>query len=52
MPERGTLIADAWVTTAHGDPAAVMGRRDVKVPVPGPDQVRVAVARLVVRILR
>ena len=43
MPEPGMLTADAWVTTAYGDPTAVMERRAVEVPAPGANEVRVPV---------
>jgi NADPH2:quinone reductase len=38
-----TILADAWVTTAHGDPTKVMERREVQVAAPGVNEVRVAV---------
>jgi NADPH2:quinone reductase len=38
-----TITADAWVTTAYGDPTAVMQRREVAVAAPGVNEVRVAV---------
>jgi NADPH2:quinone reductase len=45
MPEseNGGLTADAWVTTAYGDPTSVMERREVAVRAPGANEVRVAV---------
>jgi NADPH2:quinone reductase len=38
-----TCTAEAWVTTAHGDPAKVMERRTVEVADPGANEVRIAV---------
>jgi NADPH2:quinone reductase len=37
------VAARAWVTTAYGDPTAVMEPRDIEVPAPGVNEVRVAV---------
>src|SRR5580693_4057201 len=37
------MKADAWLTTAHGDPTAVMERGEVEVPDPGANEIRVAV---------
>lgn len=37
------IEADAWVATALGDPTAVLERRRVEVPAPGPNEARVAV---------
>jgi len=37
------VTADAWVVTSHGDPTAVMERREVEVPAPGPNEIRVGV---------
>jgi len=36
------VSADAWVSTAYGDPTAVLERRTVQVPAPGVNEVRVA----------
>lgn len=41
--EIGVVHADAWVTTAYGDPTSVMERREVEVRAPGANEVRVAV---------
>lgn len=40
MPESeiGVVHADAWVTTAYGDPTSVMERREVEVRAPGANE--------------
>jgi NADPH2:quinone reductase len=42
-PGAEALKVDAWVTTAYGDPTSVMERREVEVPAPGANEIRVAV---------
>jgi NADPH2:quinone reductase len=39
-----SILADAWVAIAHGDPTKVLERRRVEVRPPGPGEVRVAVS--------
>ena len=39
-----TVKADAWVATALGDPTKVLGRQQVEVRPPGPNEVRVEVS--------